>query len=153
MDWLGILLSIAGGAVGSLAGPAGAAAGFGIGGGLAGLIEGGSSDPAKTADQDYLRMLSRQLAQAPTGDASAFNQLGGQLASRGLGNSGVAGSAYSALFAELAKQRSQNVMGAANILQGIGDKPQSNAGRGGQSVVESLGGLAAIFGKDWTPGK
>jgi hypothetical protein len=153
MDWLGILLGIAGGAIGSLAGPAGAAAGFGIGGGLAGLIEGGSSDPAKASDQDYLRMLSHQLAQAPTGDASMFNQLGGQLASRGLGNSGVAGSAYSALFADLAKQRTQNIMGSANILQGGLTKVDSNASRSGELIGNSLQGLSAIFGKDWTPKK
>jgi hypothetical protein len=154
MDWLGILLGIAGGVGGALiGGPAGAAAGFGIGGGLAGLIEGGSSDPAKTADQDYLRMLSHQLAQAPTGDASMFNQVGGQLASRGLGNSGVAGSAYASLFAELAKQRSSNIMGAAGILQGGFTKSQSNAGAGGELIGNSLQGLSTVFGKDWTPKK
>jgi hypothetical protein len=154
MDWLGILLGIAGGVGGALiGGPAGAAAGFGLGGGLADLIEGGSTDPAKMADQDYLRMLSHQLAQAPTGDASMFNQIGGQLASRGLGNSGVAGSAYSSLFAELAKQRSSNIMGAAGILQGGFTKPESNASRGGASVANSFGALATIFGKDWTPTK
>ena len=150
-SWLSIVLGAVGGIAGSIIAPgigttAGASLGAALGGGIGGLIDGGSSDPTKTADQDYLRMLSHQLAQAPTGDASMFNQLGGQLASRGLGNSGVAGSAYSSLFAELAKQRSSNILGSANILSGIGATPDSNAKVGGDIFGTGLEAFIKILG-------
>lgn len=141
MDILSLILGALGGVGGFLlGGPAGAVPGFSIGSALGAGISGGdgSSDPGKSSDQEYMRMLARQIGQNPiTGASGQYEHLAGSLASRGILNSGAAGSAFGGLEAALMGQRTQNQISAAGILGGIGQTPQSQWGQAGQAVGQS----------------
>lgn len=150
-SWLSLILGGIGGVVGSIVpgvGTAlGAGLGSGVGAGIGGLFDNGSSDPSKLSDQEMIRKLAMSLTQSPIAGASgAFEGMAGQMASRGLSNSGVAGSAYGGLMGQLMGQRNQNQISASNLLSGIGQTPQSSAGQGGE-ILANLMPLLLQLGK------
>jgi hypothetical protein len=148
-DFLSLILGALGGVAGSFIAPgAGTAAGFSLGAGLGGLLGGAdnSSDPGKSSDQEMIRKLAMQLGQSPIAGASgAYENMAGQLASRGLSNSGVAGSAFGGLTGQLLGQRTQNQISGANLLGGIGQTPLSQGAQAGQIIGNTLPLLQEIF--------
>jgi hypothetical protein len=142
-NWLSLILGAVGAGVGSIVPGIGTAAGLGLGSaagaGIGGLFDNGSSDPGKSSDQEMIRKLAMSLGQNPIAGASgAYENVAGQLASRGLSNSGVAGSAFGGLTGQLLGQRTQNQISGANLLAGIGQTPQSTAGQGGEIIGNIL---------------
>jgi hypothetical protein len=169
-------------------------AAFGIG--PAGQWWNSTTDQAKLNDQAAMRGIGGQL-QGPgqydgmiaslaqsilSGNSNAsiglqgqgaMRDLSAQLASRGLGNSGVAGSAYGSLFASLLGQRdadklnrqqsaaglygnlgqmqTNRLLGAAGVYQGIGERPASQGeavlGAAGYVAGQALPYLFGGFGK------
>jgi hypothetical protein len=146
---------------------------------------GSSTDSGRVNDQQMMRGIAGQLqgpgqydgmlaslAQSIMGGnnnagiglqgQSTMRDLSAQLASRGLGNSGVAGSAYGSLFASLLGQRSADQLqrqqigaglygnlaqnetnrlgAAAGIYQGVGERPATN----GESTLNAFGGLLGM---------
>jgi hypothetical protein len=141
-DFLSLILGALGAVGGSLIAPGvGTAIGGSLGAGLGGLISGAdnSSDPTKSADQEMIRKLAMSLGQNPiTGASGAYENVAGQLASRGLSNSGVAGSAYGGLTGQLLGQRTQNQISGANLLSGIGQTPASQGAQSGDMIANVL---------------
>lgn len=151
-NWLSLILGSVGGVLGSIVPGVGTLAGAGLGSaagaGIGGLFDNGSSDPGKSSDQETIRKLVMSLGQNPIAGASgAYENVAGQLASRGLSNSGTAGSAYGGLTGALMGQRTQNQISGANLLQGIGQTPQSTAGQGGEIIANIMPLLMQLLNK------
>ncbi len=148
-SWLSLILGALGAVGGSFIAPgAGTAAGFSIGGALGGLLGGAdnSSDPGKSSDQEMIRKLAMSLTQNPIAGASGqFENLAGNLASRGMFNSGTAGAAYGGLTGALMGQRTQNQISAGNLLSGIGATPMSQGAQAGQIIGNTLPLIQEIF--------
>jgi hypothetical protein len=164
---------------GAIGGAAGGIFGQLLGGGG---MEDGSTDKGRVGDQNLQRQIAQNMLggspyegklQGLIGDilgnnanasiglqgSTAMRDLSGQLASRGLGNSGVAGSAYGSLFAQLLGQRdadrfnrqqtaaglygnleasrTNRMLGAAQVLQGVGERPQTQ----GEATMGGIGSL------------
>jgi hypothetical protein len=158
MDILQLILGVLGGVGGSFLGPGGAVAGFSAGAGLGGLLGGvdNSSDPGKSNDQAMLRKKAMEIMNGNSNQsialqgAQGMNNLSAQLATRGLGNSGVAGSAYGGLYSGLLQAQSQDQLQRAQIgtglLGGIGATPASQGAQSGQMIANSLPLLLKLLG-------